>query len=874
MKRIAKIVLVVWIASMAAAIAMAAPAPERPWQRLTMPTVRIAEAGFRATPPEYGMVLWWFWNGGMTEAEISRDLDDVQAHGVKSVIVWAYYGLEIEYLSDKWFARIKYAVAEARKRNLRVWLMDEGGYPSGFAGGEITRGYPQYRMKALVTGRKVTAKGSKELSLDLGAQTLGAWAVERGSNRIATLPLEGGKIRWRVPAGEWEITPVEWQYRTPPTRYVSNPGFPKNRDYSLFDFLDPEAARQVIALVHEKYKRAIGEEFGKTVMGFMSDEPECYPVPWTGRSLEEFRRVKGYDLLPHVASLLMPAPPEAERRVQADYYDVWSAMLREAFFKVQADWCAANGLEYIAHLSSDSDLPKLAPGTGDYFRAIRNVHVPGVDAIWRQIWPGTVADFPKLASSAAHLYGRPRAFSESFAVYGRGLTLEQAKWVMDYQLVRGINLFQTMLMLSDSRAFREYFHPPDWRLSPQWEQFGMLAAYSNRATYLLSQGKPAARVALFYPSANVWLGDAGADGAAFAAARQLMEQQRDFDFIDEQALAETSAVERYRAVVVPGGSVLSRQSLERLKAFARGGGRVVWAGKKPGLVYDRTFRDATAPEAIDWGMEDTASDFASSLGESDVRLEKAFPAVKVLHRRWADADAYFFFNESADPVKVGARLDGAGAVTEWDAASGKIRLAQATEEVARVRLTLALEGYETRFVVVGATPAQAGVRTALRTYFGTAAEVKGEWHLRLGTREVSAALKTWSDLGFPEFMGAGVYRTSFEMPGGAARAERRMLDLGEVRYSARVRLNGRDLGARAWRPFRWDVTEAARPGRNEIEVEVRNTAANELAGDPARLREVERLGWLKNSYIGFYGKFDAEMVPAGLMGPVRIELWR
>jgi hypothetical protein len=74
---------------------------------------------------------------------------------------------------------------------------------------------------------------------------------------------------------------------------------------------------------------------------------------------------------------------------------------------------------------------------------------------------------------------------------------------------------------------------------------------------------------------------------------------------------------------------------------------------------------------------------------------------------------------------------------------------------------------------------------------------------------------------------------------------------------------------RAWRPFRWPVAEAITSGANLLEVEVTNTAANELAGSPQRLKEVESRGWLKNSYSRIYLKFDAEMVPSGLLGPVR-----
>ena len=81
---------------------------------------------------------------------------------------------------------------------------------------------------------------------------------------------------------------------------------------------------------------------------------------------------------------------------------------------------------------------------GDYFRNLSKVQIPGVDAIWNQIWPGTLNDFPKLASSVAHVYGKPRAFSESFAAYHISPTIPQAKFVVDHQIARGINFFEFM----------------------------------------------------------------------------------------------------------------------------------------------------------------------------------------------------------------------------------------------------------------------------------------------------------------------------------------------------------------------------------------------------------------------------------------------
>ena len=116
-----------------------------------------------------------------------------------NVIIWAYYGLEIDYLSDTWFQRVQFAVEAARDRGMRVWIADEGSYPSGFAGGAITNQYPQDRMKALVAVSSVTASGGIPVAVNVSAQDLAAWATETSSGTVVTLQIVNGKINWTPP---------------------------------------------------------------------------------------------------------------------------------------------------------------------------------------------------------------------------------------------------------------------------------------------------------------------------------------------------------------------------------------------------------------------------------------------------------------------------------------------------------------------------------------------------------------------------------------------------------------------------------------------------------------------------------------------------
>lgn len=816
----------------------------RPWQKVSVPTVSEAADKFASPPPEYSLTMWWFWNGDMTESNIRRDLAELKSRGIRSVMIWPYVGLvNLEYLSPAWFERVTFAVQEARRLDIRVWLEDEGCYPSGFVGGKVTRERPWQRMQVLV--------------------------AHQG------------------PGGQSDVKP---EYRTAATRYIHAPGFKKDSTYSLFDALSPAATDDFLKDVHEQYKKHLGEEFGRTVLGFMGDEPSFPGVPYTPAIFDEFQRRKGYDVRPHLAKLFMKEPTEEARRIRADYWDVWSDLYRDNFFKPQADWCAHHGMEFQMHLCGEEDMKTLVALNGDYFKCLRPVQVPGVDAIWQQIWPDKVADYAKLASSVAHLWGRPRAFSEGYAVYGRGLSVEQAKWVLDHHLVRGINLFQAMSFLSSRETFRPYFCPPDLNLSPQWPHFSRLFAYANRLSYLLSVGEPAAAIAIYYPTTSGWLGDFSANAATLELARELLEHQRDFDFVDEEALQSGLRLEsatlvnqsgqRYRAVIVPPVKVISQAALGRLEQFAKGGGQVIFVEALPELVAGKTFLHAVpGPTRLAWARLVNRAEFFRGarqlLPKPDLVLEPqsvgaSCAAVKYVHRRLADGEVYFLFNEGSRLLDLTVLVEGAGEPQIWDAVTGRrSRLAGGKRQGDHVRLTL--EPFETAAIVLGPAPlSPTEVRAPLRE-MGQPLSIEGDWELTIAGRQLQGPLKSWSEYGEPGYSGTVRYVKQFVVPASLSGSTRGLyLDLGEVKYSARVILNGKDLGMLAWRPFRWAVGDAIQTGSNRLEIEITNTAANELAGNPDRLAELHRKGWLQNSYVGRYLPFDKEMVPSGLLGPARL----
>ena len=131
----------------------------------------------------------------------------------------------------------------------------------------------------------------------------------------------------------------------------------------LIDYLDPDATRAFIKITHETYREALGDEFGKTVLGFFGDEPD-YSIPglpWTPKLLEEFKQRKGYDLKPYIPMFFTGKLSDEAQRAKADYYDVWSGIFQNSFFERKPSgarrttwntWCTLNHEE--THARADS----------------------------------------------------------------------------------------------------------------------------------------------------------------------------------------------------------------------------------------------------------------------------------------------------------------------------------------------------------------------------------------------------------------------------------------------------------------------------------------------------------------------------------------
>ena len=347
---------------------------------------------------------------------------------------------------------------------------------------------------------------------------------------------------------------------------------------------------------------------------------------------------------------------------------------------------------------------------------------------------GTISDYPRLASSVSHVYGKPRAFTESFAAYRPVPDVEMARYIVNEQFVRGINLVEMMYFPATSSGPKP---PPSYMGEPGFPE---LLTYVRRMSYLMAMGRPDANVALLLPSSSMWLENDASDTAFVSTERLLSEHQIDFDIVSKDGLArdlkadkgtfETQSGNSYRTVILPDPMVIASDTMTRLKAFAEGGGKVLFLGGAPRLIAGRTIRDARPATASDfaWATIETAqlpptptppafppaeppppeavspevlAALASSVVQPVVRLDTPDTALRVMKRRWKNADVYLFFNEGARDCSDAVVLMTTGRTTErWDAQTGSVSALKSVRNGGHPTVQLHLQPYETEVVVV------------------------------------------------------------------------------------------------------------------------------------------------------------------------------
>ena len=794
-------------------------------------TVAVAAKAFGG---EFSPACFWMWNDRLDPAKLKEQLVDMRSHGLTSVCVHPWPSrfrpnliptswMEPEYLSPDYLALYRQTVAEAKALGMTSWLYDEGGWPSGGAAGQVMDSDPDLRFALRAIGND-----------------------DPQSNELVT-----------------KVIP-----------YASRIG----RD-SYPSMIEPGATERFLGITHEAYRRTVGEEFGKGVRLAFTDEP----APRSGRTgrwlgissdfEEEFRKRKGYSFASIAAEIRSVYTPwsEAYARHRIDYCDVISDLFVERYVLPLRTWCRKNGLLSSGHFCSDEgpSVPKTMQCNGAILRNLRGEDAPGIDTIWRQLYPahgfqpgaeGRQAPIPRYAASAARQNGSRYVMTESLGVYGNAIPPHVVKWVCDYQLVRGVNLFVFGYYYYTTRGgWMHYLEPTMGPVQPWWDMTPSLFRYIENVAAFLSEGTAATDTAVYYDQRGFWAG--GPDSAHACAmhdliARELDRRPCDYDFVDDETIAAASGLERgelcvgkarYRTLYLPTSKWMTPAAKAALEKFKAGGGRVFGAEDivKAKTVCSVAGRDAT-----------------------DVRATK---------RLLKDGEArYFLTNENVEwPHEVTIRFDEPGAIVRCDPETGR-ETALARQPDGSLRWTLAAGGSLALRILPGEAPALPREPVYADQAF---AELKDGWTVRRAVRyapgkedfEITSldekpqpiALGDWRATLGDDFSGKAVYRTTYV----TKTAQDAEIDLGKVCWAVSLKVNGEELSGHYAAPYRWRIHLKA--GENVIEATVANLLVNAL-----NEREHVRIArdYPPDSVYNLKQiEYDRSFQASGLFGPVRLK---
>ncbi len=806
---------------------------------------------FFSPPLSCAPVYTWLWNAEITDQETDRQIKEMKRLGIRRFYILPLPTsfrprkqpsmLTPEYLTPGYFAAYRHALERAKEEGMEVWLYDEGGWPSGGACGKVVESRPDLIRKTI---RQKTRTLPKNTPYSPSKGTVIAFSGTEKVNIGQSFP----KKR--------KIT----EYKETAQRFSGSAEIP--------DLTCKESAEEFLRITHERYLEEIGGYLGSTVTAVFCDEPTA-PRPFAYRKelSEEFFGKYGIAIEEYFPYLFDPNKGgEKEKEVACLWYEFSARKFKENFLGCEREWANKHGMRFVGHLDKDDEVGGgLSGGSYDLMGAMTAFDVPGVDAIYRQIFPprkdqpkGANGFFPRLASSAAAQTGGRDALTESFAVYGNGLTFEEMRYVLAFQAMRGVNVFNLMLFSYGRKGFLRTGELPHF--AETHASFFHLATFNEylaRLSYLFSLGERTADVALYFPQRGLY---AGEDGTSYLDAGKKLERKAiPFDVFTDGTMenADETPLDsgvlsvgraRYTVVVLPETKFVSESTLKLLKRFVRGGGKVLCAGKREeeGFIFDPELSTLRSPVCVEEGFQ-------------------------VATARLRDGKIVFIMNESAEKRrrKVDAEEGAiyadvtAGKLYRAPVADGKIELELCSGEVAALIYTTDTRAYEEIFVGENTTEITGWTvkkveRLALtreditvKTCAGRVKKGLGDWRRKMGRR----------------FSGCGEYRAYFTVPKKPTRA---IIDFGEVRYTCEVCLNGIPVGVAVMPPYNLDVSGALVAGKNEIVVRVRNSAANEFRYAPTFLKYKK---YSLTQYAEKERKFDKSSLKGGMIGPVKVR-WK
>ncbi len=715
---------------------------------------------------------------------------------------------------------------------------------------------------------------------------------------ITSKMTEDGILNWNIPAGKWTI--MRFGYSL--TGAKNRPAVPSGLGYEV-DKLSQKHTEVYIKAYVEPIANALGPLYGKSLRYMLLDSWEAGIQNWTDEMLAEFKKRRGYD-----ATFFLPAMTG---------HIVQSAEVSDKFLwdfrRTLVDMFAENHYGTITSFLNKQGIQTYGEAGGVSLETIEDallfkkyVNIPMGEFWVKDLHPSSMYyEDVRGAASASHVYGKKLVAAESFTGgnYESPYTLKKTG---DYWFTQGVNRF----------VFHTSAHQPldtkpgntmvgtHLNRNITWSELGKpLMTYIARNSYLLQQGLYSADLAYLLnegaPSTMPFWGN---------GLQPPVPKGYQFDYINADALLTRMSVDnngklvlpdgmRYEILVLPQIEEMTLPVLRKLRDLVYAGATIVGPKPKkcPGLTgYPNADHELNEIANELWADLDGVSRTMRNYGKGKIfwntPLEKVLTILKVfpdleydagldgkiswIHRKSGDTDIYFLANsgDHAREVKTRFRITGKK-VWIFDPSNGEIKLAAYNMTGESTTVPLQLQERESAFIVFKNETTDSSRKQQLQTK-ELLATIEGPWKIIFPPgsgapkETIMNELNSWTvnaDSGIKYFSGTAVYSKTFDAnktwfkPG-----KQILLDLGKVGDIAEVTLNGKKMDTIWKAPYQTDITQAIKPGKNELIIKVTNEWTNRLIGD--------KLGPDKKILDSYTNPFGGQyqLTESGLIGPVRL----
>ena len=641
---------------------------------------------------EDNYILPFFWQHGESKELLEEGMQRIYDSGIKAVCVESRP--HPDFVGEGWWRDLDIIMAKAKELNMRVWVLDDAHFPSGFCNGKIAPDSPY--GKIYLTQYGVDIVGPKQgrsvlIILEQGEELVAVTMGKRDRDnqdsltevKDLTSQVSDGRVFVDVPNGLWCVNVIKTTRKgTGRKNYINT--------------IDHDAVRYFIDQIYEPHYAHYKDDFGKTFAGFFSDEPEIgsfggeyghdanigkfnMKMPWSQTLHERLKELWGSEFAENLMALwTTPDRNSNENKsglCRMQFADIAARLYGENFCEQIGDWCRQHGVEYIGHVIEDGGMhAHMGIGAGHYFHALWGQDMAGIDVVLQQIRPGlddckfhSVGGnlgyhgelyhyaLAKLAASLAHMDSKKkgRALCEVFGAYGWAEGLKLMKWLLDHMLVNGINYFVPHAF--SMKDFPDPDCPPHFYargMNPQFPYFKNLMEYCNRVSHLISNGVHIPAVAVVYPAEQEW---AGEYLPVEAIGKQLLRNQIDYEILPTDVLLTMTVVEgklkweneQVPVLILSGSRCITKMLADWLCKAAEKGLKIVVVGQKP-LAMDNNgiLREWTSQikDNLTICEQEDLADILYSFGVDE--LNKNMNRTIYYHYKHQNGEFWLFMNQS------------------------------------------------------------------------------------------------------------------------------------------------------------------------------------------------------------------------------------